>query len=75
MLERIQAHLPEWKESVTLADVVFTRMSGTINPCFKVEVKRKTAEGLQQAPCIVLYRKFLNDLIDKEKEAMVFNLM
>jgi hypothetical protein len=64
--------VPGWAHLESADQLNFTRLSGLSNACYKVSAKDPS---LKLEPKAVLYRKFECKIIDKQKEAIIFESM
>lgn len=62
----------EWKElNLSQEDFTFTRLSGNSNACYRVKLRDDVANCLVE-PRTVLYRKYLQTVVDKSVEQAIF---
>lgn len=66
--------MPDWRH-VSLSDVKISLLSGYSNACYKVLLEPGVELADPDTPRSVLYRKFENELIDKEIEKIIFRAM
>ena len=72
MLAHIHEHVPGWAHVTSADQLEFKRLSGLSNACFRVQAKDAS---LELTPNALLFRKFACEIVDKKKEAMIFQAM
>lgn len=74
MFARLKAHVKGWAMISSADQLVFKRLSGLSNACYRVSPKDADIASLVE-PSALLYRKKVSEVVDKKQEAIVFEVM
>ena len=68
IFDLITKNVPGWTNVTSPDDIVFNRLSGLSNACYKVSTK----DGISADPPVLLFRKFEQELTDRRIEQAIF---